>query len=123
MSATETGRPSGVAVQWMMISVILRVIGAAGGVFVDVVVVDAEEGSGEGEDFTEGDEYGVVDFSGGRYDEACYEEGASEQYEEDCGHELNCGFVFFDVHFWRDGCCVFGDFDVSLPLYEQSLVR
>ena len=46
--------------------------------FVAIMVIDADEGAGEGEYLAEGDEYRVVDLSQRRATEARYEHYASE---------------------------------------------
>lgn len=84
MSETVKGRPSGVAEQWTMISVIFLIIvlsllfiqlavevRAQFGVFCLYVDGDAEDASGVDQAFGEYAEDGFMDLSGGRYDESC----------------------------------------------------
>ena len=53
-----------------------------------MVIVDADDGAGEGEDLAEGGEDSGVDDTCGRYDEGGNEEDDAENNEEDGNTEL-----------------------------------
>lgn len=108
MSVTVKDLPSGVAEQWMMMSVIFLMlflfefvveIGTEFGVFGLNVDGDTEDGASVNQALGEDAEDGLVDLAGGRYDETRDGEGEAADEHGDCGAVLDCffcgGFHFF----------------------------
>ena len=65
--------------------------------FVAIMIVDANEGSAEGEYLAEGDEYRVVDLSQRRATEARYEHYASEDAQCHCSGDLQASHSAYSV--------------------------
>lgn len=63
-----------------------------------VVVVDAEEGAGEGHHFTVGNEDAGVNLSRWGGDEGCSEEEHAEEAEQGSDDELECRLGFIRLH-------------------------
>lgn len=62
------------------------------------MIIDAEQRSGESQNLAKGDEYGVMNFAGRRYDKSCYQQTAANEYQEYGCDELQGRFVLDEVH-------------------------
>lgn len=63
-----------------------------------VVIINTEQSSGESQNLAEGDENGVVNFAGRRYDKTSYQQSAANDYQEYGCDELQGRFVLYDIH-------------------------
>ncbi len=72
-----------------------------------VMIVDAEQCPGEGEDFAEGYQHGVVYLARRRQNKPCHEQSAAEGDKGNGGEYLYSGLVFAEVHnLWRNYLCM-----------------
>ena len=71
------------------------------------MVVNSEQGTGEGEDFTEGNQDGVVDLTGWGQDESGNQKATAQGNEGDRRKELDLGFPLFYIHeLWCSVYCL-----------------